>query len=77
MHILELQLELKRWELELTPGLELEPTALDNSSTVSDFANVWRFFIHLIIHKFNPNVLIIPSTILSANNHFITENLVL
>ena len=46
---------------------------MDNSSTVSDFANVWRFFINLIIHKFNPNVLIMPSTILSANNHFINR----
>ena len=43
----------------------------NNSSTISDFANDWRFFIHLIIHKFNPSVLIMPKTILSANNHFI------
>ena len=55
--------------------MELEPTALDNSSTVSDFANVWRFFMNLILYKFNPNVLIIPSTILSANNHFINRKL--
>ena len=47
----------------------------DNSSTVSDFANDWRFLINLIIHKFNPNVLIIPKTILSANNHFINRKL--
>ena len=57
------------------PELELEPTALDHSSTVSDFAKVWRFFVNLIIHEFNPNVLIIPSTILSANNHFINRKL--
>ena len=42
----------------------------DNSSMVSDFVNDWIFLIILIIHKFNTNVLIIPKTILSANNHF-------
>ena len=47
----------------------------DNSSTVSDFANDWRFLKNLIIHKFNPNGLIIPKTILSANNHFINRKL--
>ena len=47
----------------------------DNSSTVSHFANDWRFLINLIIHKFNPNVLIIPLTILSANNHFTNRKL--
>ena len=47
----------------------------DNSSTVSDFANDWRFLIKLIIHKFVPNVLIIPKTILSANNHFTNRKL--
>ena len=47
----------------------------DNSCTVSDFANDWRFFINLIIHKFNANVLIIPKTILSANNHFTNRKL--
>ena len=47
----------------------------DNSSTFSDFANDWSFLIDLIIHKFNPNVLIIPKTILSANNHFINRKL--
>ena len=47
----------------------------DNSSTVSDFAKDWRFLIILIIHKFNPNVLIIPKTILSANNHFTNRQL--
>ena len=47
----------------------------DNSSTVSDFANDWRFLKFLIIHKFNPNVLIIPKTILSANNHFTNSKL--
>ena len=47
----------------------------DNSSTVSDFANDWRFLINLIIHKFNPNVLFITKTILSANNHFINRKL--
>ena len=47
----------------------------DNSSTVSDFANDWIFLINLIIQKFNPNVLIIPKTILSANNHFINRKL--
>ena len=48
---------------------------IDNSSTVSDFANDWRFLINLIIHKFNPNVLIIPKTVLSANNHFINRKI--
>ena len=47
----------------------------DNSSTVSDFANDWRFLKILINHKFNPNVLIIPKTILSANNHFTNRKL--
>ena len=47
----------------------------DNSSTVSDFANDWRFLINLIIHKFNPIVLIIPKNILSANNDFINRKL--
>ena len=32
----------------------------DKSSTVSDFANAWKFFIKLIIHRCNPNVLNIP-----------------
>ena len=45
----------------------------DNSSTVSDFAIDWRFLINLIIYKFNPNVLIILKTILSANNNFINR----
>ena len=47
----------------------------DYSSKVSDFANDWRFLINLLIHKFNPNVLIIPKTIFSANNHFINRKL--
>ena len=47
----------------------------DNSSTVSDFANDWKFLINLIIHMFNTNVLIIPKTILSANNHFTNRKL--
>ena len=46
---------------------------IDNPSTVSDWANDWRILINLIIHKFNPIVLIIPKTILSANNHFINR----
>ena len=45
----------------------------DNSSTVSDFVIDWRFLINLIIHKLNPNVLIILKTILSANNDFINR----
>ena len=47
----------------------------DNPSTVSDLANDWIFLMNLIIHKFNPNVLIIPKTTLSANNHFINRKL--
>ena len=47
----------------------------DNLSTVSDFANDWRFLINLIFQKFNPNVIIIPKTIISANNHFINRKL--
>ena len=47
----------------------------DNSSTVSDFANDWRFLINLIFHRFNPNVLIIHKTILSANNYFTNRKL--
>ena len=47
----------------------------DNSSTVSDFAYDWRFLRKLINHKFNPNVLIVPKTILSANNHFLNRKL--
>ena len=43
----------------------------DNSFTVSDFANDCRLLINLIIRKLNPNGLIIPKTILSANNHLI------
>ena len=48
----------------------------DNSSTVSDFAYDWRFSINLIIHKFNPNMLIIPKTIPYANNLFMNRKLV-
>ena len=47
----------------------------DNSSTVSKFANDWRFLIHLIIQKLNTIVLIIPKNILSANNHFMNRKL--
>ena len=47
----------------------------DNSSSVSDFAKDWRFLINLIIQKFNPNVLIIPKTTLSAINYFINRKL--
>ena len=47
----------------------------DKSSTVSDFANDWRFSINLIVFKFDPNMVIIPKTILSANNHFINRKL--
>ena len=45
----------------------------DNSYTVSDFANDWRLLINMIIQNFNPNVLIIPKIILSANNYFINR----
>ena len=47
----------------------------DNSSTVSNFANDWRFLISLIFHRFNPNELIIHKTILSANNYFTNRKL--
>ena len=47
----------------------------DNSSTVSYFANDWRFLISLINHRFNANVLIVPKNILSANYHFINGKL--
>ena len=40
----------------------------DNSSTISEFANDWRFLLNLIIH---PK----PKTTLSANNHFINRKL--
>ena len=47
----------------------------DNSSTVSDFAKDWKFLLKLIIHKFNPNLLIIHKPMLSANNHFTNRKL--
>ena len=47
----------------------------DNSYTVSDFANHWRLLLRLIIHKFNPIVLILPKTILTAKNNLINRKL--
>ena len=49
--------------------------SIDNSSTVSDFANNWRFLKKLVIDKFNPNVINLPSTMLSANNHIMNRKL--
>ena len=47
----------------------------DNLSTVSEFANDWRLLTKLLIRKFNPNLLFILKTILSANNYFINRKL--
>ena len=70
MNLPELAATVSRYPSQKLNCVAIVAGCSDNSSTVSDFANDWRFFIKLVIRKLNPNVLVIPETILSAKNHF-------